>query len=133
MEAAGAEGSGAAVFHPPKSSSGVILGGPLVPPPDPKPDEALAPPQLEKPLLLLGTVLDLSLTSDLEAAEGSEEAHASFEPQASSVEKPENAVELTGARGVDLRGGWDGVDKLNTKLVFEEGSEGFEGFEEAST
>lgn len=63
-----------------------------------------------------------------EAGAGSGVAQASFEPHGSSLEKPENALELTGATGADLAAGCEngaGAERLNAELRLEGG-----GFEE---
>ena len=122
-----ADGSGIAAFHPPKTSSGAIFGGPCVVPLDPKPDELIGLPHAEKSLALLEIAGDLMVALGLDAVEGSGVAQASFEPQASSLAKPENDVELAGAEGADLGAGWEGADKLKAELMFEAGTEGFKG------
>lgn len=92
----------AALFQPPKSSSGAILGvaGTAPPPPKPEVDDGLPPHA--KSLVFAGidggfAVLGL----DDIGAEGSGVAQASLEAQGSAVEKPEK---VAGAGGAGLEG-----------------------------
>lgn len=127
MGAAGV--SGAALFHPPKSSSAAILGVSL---------KLLLAPKLE--LVVIGGFphdekslvvviagdLDSIFGFDIDA--GSGVAQASFEPHGSSLESPKKALELAGATGADLAAGCEngaGAERLNAEFRFEAGC--FEG------
>lgn len=102
MAAAGV--TGAALLQPPKSSSAAILGGSFELDPRPKFDIVVELPQDEKSLVV-EIARDLISVFGLGAVEGSGVAQALSEPQGSSLENPENALELAGARGADLAAG----------------------------
>lgn len=110
--------TGAALLHPPKSSSGATLGGACEELPKPFPPNAEdwvfegadVPPQAEKSLdigmegaLAGAAVLGFGAVV---VAVGSEVAHASLDPQASMLEKPDDAEGGAGwAGGADLAAG----------------------------
>ena len=97
MDAAGAAGAtGAELLHPPKSSSGVILGGPEFDCPNPLLVEATwlvtgsDPPHAEKSFCIViaaGFTGALAFGLIVSAGAGSGVDHASLDPQASELEK----------------------------------------------
>lgn len=128
LEAAGV--TGAALFHPPKSSSAAIFGGSLKLFPPPKFDVVAELPQDEKSLVIVATAGDLLSGFVFVLAAGSGLAQALFEPQGSSLAKPEKVLELAGASEADLAAGWEGgagADRLNAELRLMEGAAGLEG------
>ena len=121
--------SGAALFQPPKSSSAVILGGSLKLLPLARFDVVVESPQDEKSFVVV-MAGDLLSVFGLVTAEGSGAAQALLEPQGSSLEKPENALELAGATGADFAAGCEtgaGAERLKAELKFDGGT-GFEVF-----
>lgn len=103
FEAAGV--TGAALFHPPKSSSAAIVGGSLKLFPPSKFDVVVVElPQNEKSLVV-GIAGDLLSVFGFVLVAGSGLAQALFEPQGSSLGNPENVLELAGAGGADLAAG----------------------------
>lgn len=120
--------TGAALLQLPKSSSAAIFGGALEMPPPPMFDEFVEPPQDEKSLVVV-IAGDLVSVFGFEVVDGSGVAHALLEPQGSSLEKPENELELTAATGADLGAGCEtgaGAERLKAELIFEDGGAGFE-------
>jgi len=124
--------SGAALLHPPKSSSGATFGACAV---LPQPlleveiwlDEGVgAPPQAEKSLDIgiEGTITGAAgLGLGGAVGVGSGVAHASLEPQASMLLKPDVVV-LAGATGFCAgREGAAGAERLNAELMVEEGAD----------
>lgn len=72
---------------------------------------------------------DLISELGLAAVEGSGVAQALLEPQGSSLENPENALELTGASGADFGVGCEtdlGAERLKAESRVEDGGGGFE-------
>lgn len=119
--------TGAALFHPPKSSSAVIFGGSLKLLPPAAFDVLIELPQDEKSFVVV-MAGDLLSVFGLEVVDGSEVAQALLEPQGSSLEKPKNALELTGATGADLAAGCEteaGAERLNAELRFDDAGAGF--------
>lgn len=130
LEAAGV--SGAALLHPPKSpksSSTATFGAALELLPPPAFDAPVELPHEEKSLVV-DMAGDLLSVFGFTVVEGSGLAQALLEPQGSSLENPENALELTGASGADLGVGCGtgaGAERLKAEFRVEGGGAGFEG------
>lgn len=126
--------AGAALLHPPKSSSGVTFGGTcdVLPKPLPNADDwvfagAGVPPHAEKSD-------DIGIDGALAGAAGfgagaevvvvgSGVAHASLDPQASILEKPEEVVDWAGGAGFGA--GCDegaAAERLNGELTVDVGA-----------
>lgn len=126
LDAAGV--SGAALFQPPKSSSAAIFGVCLEVLPPPGFEELIGLPHDEKSLVVV-MAADLTSILGFEVAEGSGVAQALSEPQGSSLENPENVLELTAATGADFGAGCEtdlGAERLKAESRVEEGGGGFE-------
>ena len=125
--------TGAALFHPPKSSSAVTLGAagapnPLFPLPRPGVDDE-APPQPPKSFALgngrAGGLADAVLEV---TGEGSGFAHASFEPHASAVEKFDKAAGVLFTVDEDIGavvGFGAGAERLKADVRLREEAGGF--------
>ena len=129
--------SGAALLHPPKSSSGVTLGACEVLPhvllelEDSLFEEVGVPPHAEKSLDIgmdgpVAGATVLGLGGEVEVGSGA--AHASLEPHASILLRPEEGA-ATDAVGLDAGcAGATGAERLKGELKLEEGGpEGFAG------
>ena len=122
--------------HPPKSSSGVTLGGSCDVLPKPLRDEVdwlgagSDPPQAEKSFAIgaedvLGTVVGLGFGVSTGAGSGVD--HASFEPQASAFVIPAKLLELLfWVVGVGLGAdcvGTAGAERLNGEVMLDGGED----------
>lgn len=126
LEAAGV--SGAALFHPPKSSSAAIFGSSLILVPPAGFDMFIELPHDEKSFVVV-MAGDLLSVFGFELADDSGVAQALFEPHGSSFANPENALELTGATGADFVAGCGtgaGAERLKTEWRLEDGGGAFE-------
>lgn len=130
--------TGAALLHPPKSSSGATFGVDCEVPPKPLSnaddlvfEAAGVPPQAEKSVDIgidgfRGTAAGLGLGAVV-VVDGSGVAHASLEPQASLFEKLEKALVAAGCVVVAGFGavceGAAGAERLKAELMFADGAD----------